>query len=431
MINVGIMGLGTVGTGVVELLETNRSTIARRLGDEVEVKKILVRDLSKKRTPYAEGKLTTRADDILEDGEIDVVVELMGGEEPARTYIKKALENKKHVVTANKEVISKHGKELLELAERSGVSLLFEASVGGGIPIIRPMKQCLAANRIMKISGILNGTTNYILTQMREKGWSFGEALREAQRLGYAESDPSADIKGFDAARKLAILSSIGFNVRITPDRVYVEGIERIGPEDIKYAGELGYTIKLLASARRTGEGRVEAVVAPAMLKENHPLSAVRDVYNAILVEGDAVGQVMFYGQGAGKMPTASAVVADIIDAARGGKRIYCTCYGEVEVVPASLMTSRFYVRLKAEDNPEALAEICGALGRNGIGLEMAAQKGIGGGLVEIVMLTLWVPFGDLQRALNEIKNLKGVKEVANIIRVEEADEDGLHGGHR
>ncbi|KXG78028.1 Homoserine dehydrogenase [Fervidicola ferrireducens] len=432
MINIGIMGLGTVGTGVVELLENNRHVIAQRLGEEVNVKKILVRDLSKKRTPYAEGKLTLSADDILEDAEIDVVVELMGGEEPAKSYIKKALQNKKHVVTANKEVISKHGKELFELAEKSGVSLLFEASVGGGIPIIRPMKQCLAANRILKISGILNGTTNYILTQMQEKERNFEEALREAQRLGYAESDPSDDIKGFDAARKLAIISSIAFNTRITPDKVYVEGIERIELEDIKYAGELGYIIKLVASARKVGEREIEAIVAPVMLKQNHPLSAVRDVYNAILVEGDAVGKVMFFGQGAGKMPTASAVVADIMDAAREGRRrIYCTCYDELKVIDVGSSTSRFYIRLKAKDKPGVLSKISGAFGRNDISLHMVIQKDVKGDVAEIVMVTHQVPFRNLQKALDEIKDLQDVENVANVVRVEEAASDGVHGNHQ
>ncbi|MDN5331748.1 MAG: homoserine dehydrogenase [Tepidanaerobacteraceae bacterium] len=433
MINIGIMGLGTVGTGVVELLEKNQHVISQRLGEAINVKKILVRDLSKKRTPCAEGKLTLRAEDILEDEEINIVVELMGGEEPAKSYIKKALQNKKHVVTANKEVISKHGKELFELAEKSGVSLLFEASVGGGIPIIRPMKQCLAANRILKISGILNGTTNYILTQMEEKGRNFEEALREAQRLGYAESDPSDDIKGFDAARKLAILSSIAFNTRITPDKVYVEGIERIEPEDIKYAGELGYSIKLVASARKVGEREIEVIVAPVMLKQSHPLSAVRDVYNAILVEGDAVGKVMFFGQGAGKMPTASAVVADIMDAARQGmrRRIYCTCYDELKVIDVGSSTSRFYIRLKAKDRPGVLSKISGAFGENDISLNMVIQKDVKGNVAEIVMVTHQVPFRNLQKALDEIKDLQDVENVANVIRVEGATSDGIHGNHR
>ncbi|SHM26516.1 homoserine dehydrogenase [Caldanaerovirga acetigignens] len=429
MINIGILGLGTVGTGVVELLENNRKVIKQRLGEEVNVKKILVRDLSKKRTPYADGKLTVQADDILDDEQINIVVEVLGGEEPALSYIKKALQNKKHVVTANKEVISKHGKELFELAEKSGVGLYFEASVGGGIPIIRPMKHCLAANRILRISGILNGTTNYILTQMQEKRRNFEDALREAQRLGYAESDPSDDIKGFDAARKLAILSSIAFNTRITPDKVYVEGIENIELEDIKYAGELGYTVKLVASARKVGKSEVEVLVAPTMLSKNHPLSAVRDVYNAILVEGDAVGEVMFFGQGAGKMPTASAVVADIMDAAREGKRrIYCTCYDELKVIDVGSSTSRFYIRLKAKDKPGVLSKISGAFGRNDISLHMVIQKDVKGDVAEIVTVTHQVHFNNLKKAINEIRDLKDVERVINVIRVEEVSSNGVHG---
>ncbi|TYP54912.1 homoserine dehydrogenase [Thermosediminibacter litoriperuensis] len=421
MENIGILGLGTVGTGVVELLESNGDLIAQKLGRQINVKKILVRDLSRARTPLARGKITARAEDILEDEEIKIVVELMGGEEPALSFIMRALENKKHVVTANKEVISKYGGQLLEMAGRVGVNLLFEASVGGGIPIIRPMKQCLAANNIYKISAILNGTTNYILTQMEETNKDFEEALREAQIHGYAESDPSADIKGLDAARKLAILSSIAFNTRVTPDKIYTQGIDGIELSDIKYARELGYTIKLVATGRRLGRS-VELLVSPVMLRYDHPLSSVRDVFNAVLLEGDAVGRVMFYGRGAGKMPTASAVIADIMDAVRNdsGGRMYCTCYNELDVLDRGAAVSRFYIRLKAQDRPGVLAEISGALGKNNISLSMVIQKDVKNRVAEIVLVTYEVPLKDLERALDEIKEYDQVVEIANVIRVEE-----------
>lgn len=420
MIQLGILGLGTVGSGVVELIEKNRDTITKRLGKSLEIKRILVRDLNKKRPRSTEGKLTKDPEDILNDDDISIVVELMGGEEPALTYMRQALLKGKHVVTANKEVISKHGGELFELAEKQGVSLFFEASVGGGIPIVRPLKQCLAANEIVKVSGILNGTTNYILTQMTEENKSFEEALKEAQQEGYAESDPTADIKGFDAARKISILSSIAFNTRITPGQVYTEGIDGIDLKDISYARELGYKIKLLAIGQKR-EKQVEVSVAPVLLKESHPLAGVGGVFNAILVEGDAVGQVMFYGQGAGKMPTASAVVADVMDAVRSnnGSKIYCTCYDELDVMDHGLITSRFYIRMRVMDRPGVLSKISGAMGENQISLSQVFQKHTMNGTAEIVMVTYEVPFKNLSLALEEIKAYRQVEEISSVIRVE------------
>lgn len=421
MIQIGILGLGTVGTGVAELIEKNRNTISKRLGKNIEIKKVLVKDPSKKRPSLVEGKITNDPGQVLDDGDISIVVELMGGEEPALTYIRRALASGKHVVTANKEVISKHGKELLDLAQKQGVNLFFEASVGGGIPIIRPMKQCLAANEITKVMGILNGTTNYILTQMTEKNKSFEEALSEAQKEGYAESDPTADIKGSDAARKLAILSSISFNTRITPDDIYTEGIDSINLVDINYARELGYRVKLVAMGKRHGN-EVEVSVVPVLLREDHPLASVSGAFNAILVEGNAVGRVMFYGQGAGKMPTASAVVADIIDAVRSknGSKIYCTCYDQLNIMNPGLSTARFYLRLRVTDKPGVLSKISGAMGENQISLSQVFQKNTMNSTAEIVMVTYEVPFENLQNALDEIKAYRQVEEISSIIRVEE-----------
>lgn len=418
---IGILGLGTVGTGVVELIEKNKNIIAKRLREEVHVKKVLVRDLNKQRTPLVEGKITDKFEDIIEDEEISVIVEVMGGEEPALTYIREALNRGKHVVTANKEVIAKHGKELFEISAKKDVNLLFEASVGGGIPIIRPMKQCLSANEITKIMGILNGTTNYILSQMTEKGKGFDEALKEAQMEGYAESDPTDDIKGFDAARKLAILSSIAFNTRITPDQVYTEGIDSISQSDIQYAKEMGHVIKLIAMGKKH-ENSVEVSVTPALLPKDHPLASVGDTFNALMAEGNAVGPVMFYGLGAGKMPTASAVVADIMETKRSnnGSKLYCTCFNHFDVMDPGQSHASFFIRLRAFDKPGVFAKIAGAFGKNQISLAQVIQKNIINGTAEIVIVTYDVPFKNLQEALCEIKTYKEqVVEVSTVIRVE------------
>ncbi|HHY43014.1 MAG TPA: homoserine dehydrogenase [Thermoanaerobacterales bacterium] len=418
---IGLLGLGTVGTGVVELIEKNNNIIAKRINEHINIKKVLVKDLNKQRSPLVEGKITDRFEDIIEDEEISVIVEVMGGEEPALTYIREALNRGKHVVTANKEVISKHGKELLELSAKNDVNLLFEASVGGGIPIIRPMKRCLSANQITKIMGILNGTTNYILSQMTEHGKSFDEALKEAQLAGYAESDPTDDIKGFDAARKIAILSSIAFNTRITADQVYTEGIDSVSQADIQYAKEMGQVIKLIAMGKKH-ENSVEVAVTPILLPEDHPLASVGGPFNAIMVEGNAVGPVMFYGLGAGKMPTASAVVADIMEAIKNnnGGKLNCTCYYDFDIMDPGEACSSFYIRLRVVDKPGVLAKIAGAFGENEISMAKVFQKNTINGTAEIVIVTYDVPFRNIQDALSEIKAYKQVVEVSTVIRVEE-----------
>ncbi|NLZ52291.1 MAG: homoserine dehydrogenase [Thermoanaerobacteraceae bacterium] len=419
---IGILGLGTVGTGVVELIEKNNDIIAKRIKDHINIKKVLVKNLNKQRSPLVEGKITDRFEDIIEDEEISVVVEVMGGEEPALSYIKEALNRGKHVVTANKEVIAKYGNELLELSAKKDVNLLFEASVAGGIPIIRPMKECLSANEITKIMGILNGTTNYILSQMTEQGKSFNEALTEAQLEGYAESDPTDDIKGFDAARKLAILSSIAFNTRITPDQVYTEGIDSISHVDIQYAQEMGQVIKLIAIGKKHEKNSIEVSVTPVLLSKDHPLASVAGSFNAIMAEGNAVGPVMFYGLGAGKMPTASAVVADIMETAKNhnGSKLYCTCFNHFDVMDAGQAYTSFYIRLRAVDKPGVLSKIAGAFGENQISLSKVFQKNTINGTAEIVIVTYDVPFKNLQKALSELKAYKQVVDVSTVIRVEE-----------
>lgn len=420
MIQIGILGLGTVGTGVVELIEKNNDIIEKRIGDRINIKKVLVKNINKRRSSLVEGKITDKFEDILEDEDISVVVEVMGGKEPALTYIREALSRGKHVVTANKEVISEHGNELLKISAEKDVNLLFEASVGGGIPIIVPMKQCLSANDIVKVMGILNGTTNYILSQMTEKGEDFSAALKKAQLEGYAESDPTNDVKGFDAARKLAILSSIAFNTRITPEQVYTEGIDSISPLDIEYARELGAVIKLIALGKKN-ENNIEVSVTPVLLKKDHPLASVSGTFNAIMVEGDAVGPVMFYGLGAGKMPTASAVVADIMEAVRNknGSKLHCTCYNHLNVMDPGESITSFYLRLRVFDRPGVLSKIAGAFGENQISLSKVFQKNTINGTAEIVMVTYDVPFKNLQEALDEIRAYKQVVEISTVIRVE------------
>ncbi|MBQ1622547.1 MAG: homoserine dehydrogenase, partial [Selenomonas sp.] len=373
-IKIGLLGSGTVGSGVVRVLRENMEEITARVGTRLVLAKVLVRDVKKPR-PYLEGvELTDRVEDILEDDEISIVVEVMGGIKPAKDYMLRALAAGKNVVTANKDVVAQYGHELFDMAEAHDADFRFEASVGGGIPIIMPLKQCLTANRITEIMGIVNGTTNYMLTKMSECGASYDDVLKEAQEKGYAEANPSADVDGLDAARKAAILSSIAFNTRISLDDVSVEGITKITPDDISYAKNLGYVVKLLAIGKETDEG-INVRVHPVFLPEEHPLASVNGVFNAIFVRGNAVGEAMFYGPGAGSLPTASAVVADIIDVARdivnhSFGRVNCTCYRKKVLCPIEKTRSSYYVRLLVEDKPGVLGAIATAFGNADVSLQ-------------------------------------------------------------
>jgi homoserine dehydrogenase len=425
MIKVGLLGCGTVGSGVAELLAKNGEIIARRAGDKIELKKVLDQDLDKCRAlGIEESKLTTSFEDILYDEEIDVVVELIGGIEPARTFIMRAMEQGKHIVTANKDLIAERGKELFDLARTQKVDFYFEASVAGGIPIIYPLKQSLAGNQIQEVIGILNGTTNYILSKMSEEGRPFEEVLAEAQELGYAEADPSADIEGLDAGRKIAILASIAFNSRVTFDDVYVEGISKVTPSDIKFARDLGYVIKLLAVAKQNTDGAIQARVHPAFLPRKHPLAAVNDVYNAVFVSGDAVGEIMHYGRGAGKFPTASSVVGDIIDVARNilhqaSGRVGCTCYAERKILDVSELTAQFYIRMTVKDRPGVLAGIAGVFGSNKVSLATVFQTTHGGDMAELILITHEVEEQDLNDSLAVLQGMHIVGNIDNVIRLE------------
>ena len=344
---IALLGMGTVGGGVYEIIEKQKEEMPFKIGAALEVVKVLVRNKAKYADRIPAEKLTDVWEDVIGDDSIDIVVEVMGGIEPARTYIKAALEKGKHVVTANKDLMAMHGHELLELAGEHHCDLLFEAAVAGGIPIIRPLKQCLAGNNITEIMGIINGTTNFILTKMKEDGMDFGEALQLATDLGYAEADPTADIEGYDAGRKLAIMASIAFHTSVTFDDVFTEGITKITAKDMRYAKEMGCSIKLLGIAKNTETG-IEVKVHPTMIPENHPLAAVNDSFNAVFVHGDAVDDAMFYGRGAGKLPTASAVVADVVECARHlQKTVGCLWEeGEAKVADFDSQEGRFFVRV-------------------------------------------------------------------------------------
>lgn len=361
MINVAVLGYGTVGSGVVEVLTTNSDSIAKRAGDTINIKYVL--DLRDFPGEPIEKVLVHDFDTIINDDEIDIVIEAMGGTEPAYTFAKASLERGKSYCTSNKELVAKYGPELLELAKEKGKNFLFEASVGGGIPIIRPLNQSLTADEIMEITGILNGTTNFILSKMSKEGLTFDEVLKEAQELGYAERNPAADVEGYDACRKIAILSSLAYGKHVDYEEIYTEGITKITDTDFKYGEKLGLTIKLFGKSKRVGD-KFYAMVAPFMISSDNPLYSVNDVLNGILVKGNVIGDVMFYGAGAGKLPTASAVVADVVDAAKHIKTNIMTLWSSKKLNLDDIKNSekRFFVRLKgdAKERETELKEIFG-----------------------------------------------------------------------
>jgi homoserine dehydrogenase len=421
------LGAGTVGGGVLAVMKDNAEIIEKKIGKKIKITKVFGRDIQKLQEQYGDEYIyTTNIDDILEDPEIDIVVELLGREHPAKEYIAHAFEKGKNVVTANKDVLAKYGKELFPLAAEKNCDFMFEGSVCGGIPIIQPLKTSLAANKIMSIMGIVNGTTNYMLTKMSNEHLDYADVLKEAQNKGYAESDPTADVGGFDAARKLAILASIAFNTRISLDDVQVEGIENVSLRDITNAAELGYAIKLLAIAKNDPEHGISVRVHPTMLPVSHPLAGVNDVYNAVFVTGDAVGEAMFMGLGAGRMPTASAVCGDIIDVARNMQhgetgRISCTCFEDKKLCSLENMCSPCYIRMHVMDKPGALAAIAAAFGAQNVSLRNVVQKNKMGDEAEIVVITHNVSEFNLQMAVQTLKALPVVNEVCSVIRVEDS----------
>lgn len=421
-IRIALLGLGTVGSGVYKLIHRRAQEMPQIAGAPIEISHILVRNTAKERPGVDSSLLTDNWSDIVNDPEVSIVVELMGGMEPAHTYIAEALKAGKNVVTANKDLIAMHGGDLLDLAADHQCDLQFEASVAGAIPIIRPLKQCLAGNEISEIMGIVNGTTNYILTRMTQDNMEFTDALAMATELGYAEADPTADIEGYDAGRKVAIMASIAFHSRVTFDDVYTEGITKIQSTDIRYARELGKAIKLLGVACNTEEG-IEVRVHPMLIPASHPLATVNDAFNAVFVHGDALDDAMFMGRGAGELPTASAVMGDIIDTARNllmgcTGRIGCTCYKNVPVKSIDDIRSKYYIRLNVENRMGVLAGVSGVLGNNGVSISQVLQKQAAGDSAELVVITDTVRERHIRDALLILENMSMVHEVSSVIRV-------------
>lgn len=421
IIKAGLLGLGTVGTGVYKLAKRQKEEIEKKTGVSLQIEGILVHNIEKKREGVDPSLLTDNYRDLTGNEEISVIIEVMGGIEPAKTIILEAMRAGKSVVTANKDLVAVHGAQLYETAAENGVDFLFEAAVAGGIPIIRPLKQCLAGNEISDAVGIVNGTTNYILTRMFEDNMEFQEALDQATELGYAEADPTADIQGLDAGRKIAILASTAFHSRVVFDDVYIEGITKITARDIRYAKEFDSVIKLLGIARQR-DGQIEAAVYPMLISKDHPLATVRDSFNAVFVHGDAVDDVMFYGRGAGEFPTASAVMGDVIDVIRNMQygctgRIGCTCYRTTPVKNPGDIKNKFFIRMQVVNKPGVLAAIAGELATHKVSISKVVQKVIKSGMAELVIGTEEVKEYHMADALNDLKKLDVVHEISSVIR--------------
>ncbi|MGK7895941.1 MAG: homoserine dehydrogenase [Xenococcus sp. (in: cyanobacteria)] len=427
VVNIGLLGFGTVGTGTAEIIldKVGRHPLLK----EIVIKKVGVRSLDKERqVKLPPGVLTTDLTAIVNDPEIEIVVEVLGGLEPARTLILQAIEQGKHIVTANKAVIALYGDEIYTAANKAGVYVMLEASVGGGIPVVKPLKQSLGVNRITSVIGIINGTTNYILTRMAAEGANFDDVLADAQELGYAEADPSADVDGGDAADKIGILAAIAFSDRIKRPEIFCEGIRNITATDISYAKQLGFVIKLLAISKSTTTKALEVRVHPTLVPKDHPLASINDVYNAVLVEGEPLGQVMFFGPGAGKGATASAVVSDIMNMVgvliSSGQEhkldplLGCSHQHYAELVPIEEIVTRFYVRFLCRDVPGVIGYLGTCFGNHYVSLESVVQIGFQGELAEIVVVTHDVKEGNFRQALTEIENLDAVASIPSVLRV-------------
>ncbi len=423
VVKIGLLGAGTIGGSVIEVLKNNRDTITQRANTEIQIKNILVLPHEIPKLHEAGLPATSSYDEILNDPEIKIVVELIGGIKPAKDFILQAMAHGKNVVTANKDVVAQFGHELFDAADANKIDFLFEAAVGGAIPIIMPLKRSLTANKITEVLGIVNGTTNYMLTKMGEDGTDYETVLKEAQACGYAEANPAADVEGKDAARKIAILASIAFNSRVKFEDVSMEGITHITPEDISYAKELGYVVKLLAVARHSELG-IDVRVNPVFLAKEHPLAAVSGVFNAIFVRGYPIEEAMFFGPGAGK-PTASAVVSDIIEIVRGLNRgstgrFGCTCYHQFPICPVEETVSSYYIRLLVDDKPGVLGKIATTFGNVDVSLKSVVQTRTElEDHVEIVVITHKVKHKNILAAQTALKVLSVVDEIFNVIRVE------------
>lgn len=428
-VKIALLGLGNVGRGVWTILNENKEEIMKRSGYDVEVSKVLVRDVKKNRgVEIPEELLTDNFEEILNDDSIKIVVEIMGGIEPAREYMIQSMSRKKHIVTANKMLLATGGDELFQMADEMGVMLQYEASVAGGIPIINGINESLTANKVNELYGIVNGTTNYILSKMELENLDFNDALKEAQEKGYAEADPTSDIEGYDAQYKLAILASLAFGSKVNVDNVYREGITKIKPIDMKYAADFGMTIKLLAIGKAR-DGKLGLRVHPTMIPENHPLANVYDSFNAVFINGNAVGDLMFYGRGAGDLPTGSAVVGDIITILRNNidlensNTVVKNNLWTMGIENISEVESRYYIRVSVYDKPGVLGQITTIFGANRVSLESLIQKGKKRGEnseVTLVLITHKTKEGLINDSIDRLYDLKTVKSIENIIRIED-----------
>lgn len=423
-ISIGLLGLGVVGSGVIKIVKDHQEDLVHQLGRGVKVDKVLVRNLEKARQfDYDHDILTTDSADVLNNPDIDVVIEVMGGVEIARDYIMQALNAKKHVVTANKDLIALHGPELEAAARENGCDLFYEASVGGGIPLLRGLSDGLVSDRIQQVMGIVNGTTNYILTKMDKEGQSYEDALQKAQELGFAEADPTADVEGLDAARKMVILARLSFFTNVELDDVEMEGISTLSLTDIDYGNKLGLTMKLIGFANRY-EDQVEVTVQPTFLAKTHPLASVNDEYNAVYVNGENVGETMFYGPGAGSLPTATAVMSDVVEAIKNmllgvnGKNIVKPRF-EKKLIPATHRFSQFYLRLHVKDELGAFASISELFNQLGISFERILQTPVQKGFAEIIVVTHQTSLEDFQTAMNRLDELEVIETVESYFRVE------------
>jgi homoserine dehydrogenase len=421
IVRVGLLGCGNVGSALVRLIDEHADLIESRAGVRIEIGRVAVRNLARERdVPLPSSCFTHDADSVVADVDVDLVVEVMGGIEPARSLITEAIKRGKPVVTANKELLANVGKELYEAAEGAGVDLLFEASVAGGIPLIRPLRESLAGDHIPRVIGIVNGTTNFILTRMSERGSSFHDALAEAQTLGFAERDPTADVEGFDAAAKAAIIATIAFGARVVAGDVYREGIAELPDHDIASAHELGYVVKLLAIAEELDDD-VAVRVHPAMVPVNHPLASVRDSFNAVFIEADAVGELMLYGRGAGGNPTASAVLGDLIDAAKnlasGARGATIGALSRRRARPIDEVESQFYLQMEVADRPGVLASIAAAFGKRSVSIKSMQQRGIGAD-ARLIFITHRAREADLRATMHDLRDVDAVHRVGSVLRV-------------
>lgn len=424
-ISIGLLGLGTVGSGVVQIIENHQEKLTHQIGRPIQIKKVLVKDIKKERAVTVDPTiLTTDVEEVINNHEIDVVIEVMGGVEETRKHLIQALKNKKHVVTANKDLMALHGSELLSIAVENGCDLFYEASVAGGIPILRSLVDGLSSDHITKMMGIVNGTTNFILTKMSKQGSAYEDVLREAQQLGYAEADPTSDVEGLDAARKMAILATLGFSMKIDLDDVRVQGITTITERDLQYAKQLDYTMKLIGIAQIEND-KVEVSVQPTLLADTHPLASVNDEYNAVYVYGEAVGETMFYGPGAGSLPTATSIVSDLVVVLKNmvlgvnGKSVITPQFEKNLKAPHEIL-SKYFLRFQVKDQIGVLANITTIFSENGVSFEKILQLPVKEkGLSEIVIVTHSTSLKDFEGILAQLEVLPSVHQIKSSYRVE------------